>query len=167
VVAAKTPPLFGSSLFLGAVLGGAPLSIAAGLEQVGGLVGRLVQVSDDLADAMQQPAGADWRRPGNNLALLYALTSEHAEREALRACLPAVGDAARLEEAQRILLRCGAVSYCAYRLLGLADQARARLEQVRLPDPSPLLSLLDEHLRPLAHLLRQAGVESPESVLTG
>lgn len=167
VVAAKTPPLFGSALFLGAVAGGAPRALAERLEEVGGIIGRLVQVSDDLADAMQTPAGADWQRPGNNLAILYALTSEHGEREALARLVAQVADAGCLERAQRILLQCGAVSYCAFRLLELADQARARLAEIPLADPSPLTGLLDEHLRPLANLLRVAGVDSPETVLAG
>lgn len=162
VVGAKTPPLFGSAFFLGAVLGGADVGLAESLEQVGGVLGRLVQVSDDLGDAMQEPASADWQRPGNNLALLYALVSDHDEREPFRRAAAAAHDPACLSEAQQILLRCGAVSYCAYRLLELADQARSLLSRLPLADPLPLSRLVDEHLRPLSQLLRAAGAELPE-----
>lgn len=167
VVGAKTPPLFASALFLGAVLGGAPLATAEALAEVGGVLGRLVQVSDDLSDAMQVPAGADWQRPGNNLAILYGMVSEHGEREELRRLARAAHDDDALDRAQKILLRSGAVSYCAYRLLAFAEEARGLVRQLPLADSGPLLDLLDLHLRPLASLLRTAGVESPESVIAG
>ncbi len=165
VVGAKTPPLFGAAFFLGAVLGGAGADLAESLEQVGGVLGRLVQVSDDLGDAMQEPAGADWQRPGNNLALLYALVSDHDEREAFRRAAGAAHEPACLSEAQQILLRSGAVSYCAYRLLELAHQARSLLSRLSLADPLPLSRLVDEHLRPLSQLLRTVGAELPEPVV--
>lgn len=167
VVGTKTPPLFASALFLGAVLGGAPLATAEALAEVGGVLGRLVQVSDDLGDAMQAPAGADWQRPGNNLAILYGMVSEHGEREELRRLARTTHDDDTLARAQEILLRSGAVSYCAYRLLAFADEARGLVRQLPLVDSAPLLELLDLHLRPLASLLRTAGVESPESVIAG
>src|SRR5215208_802970 len=66
VVGAKTPPLFGTAFYLGARLGGSGTELAEALEKLGGLLGRFIQVSDDLKDALEVPARADWQRPTNN-----------------------------------------------------------------------------------------------------
>lgn len=63
-VEAKTPPLFGAAFRLGALLGGAQPATADGLEAFGGILGRFVQVSDDLSDAWRlqpRPTGAAGR----------------------------------------------------------------------------------------------------------
>lgn len=166
VVEAKTPPLFGCSFYLGARLGGAPLPLAEELDRLGGLIGLFIQVSDDLVDAMKEPGGADWLRPLNNLAILYALTADHAEKEELeRLVARAVDDPAALAEAQRILLRSGALSYCALKLIEFSRQAREILARLPLQDPEPIARLLERHMKPLDRLFRSVGVETPAMLL--
>jgi len=166
VVEAKTPPLFGSAFYLGARLGGAPHATAAELDRLGGLIGVFIQVSDDLVDAMKVPAGGDWLRPFNNLAILFAMTAEHGEREELGRLTARAGeDPAALAEAQRILLRSGALSYCALKLIELQRQARELLERLPLADPRPVERLLETLISPLDRLFRTAGVETPAMLL--
>ncbi|MEM9216392.1 MAG: polyprenyl synthetase family protein [Cyanobacteria bacterium P01_F01_bin.150] len=75
VARAKTAPLFKATLFLGAIFGGADGASAIALEPIGALVGELIQISDDLNDAMAQPAQPDWQRQRNNLPIRYAITA--------------------------------------------------------------------------------------------
>ncbi len=161
-VEAKTPPLFAAALAMGALLGGAPETTVAGLERLGALLGRLVQVSDDLSDAMATPAAADWRRPRGNLALLYALTAEHPQREEFRLLAGSALDPAALAAAQKILLASGAVSFCAYHLSELSRQAREALASLKLHDQEPLARLLALQARPVAGLLAVVGVDLAE-----
>jgi geranylgeranyl pyrophosphate synthase len=161
VVEAKTPPLFGAALRLGALLGGAPAATAGELERLGRLLGTFVQVSDDLADAMAKPAGADWQRRSNNLPMLFAMTADHPGRERFLALSAASHDPEALAAAQQLLLTSGAVSYCAWKMVELAREAHAVLAGISLPDREPLARLLAAQLAPLERLLAMAGLEEP------
>lgn len=164
-VGAKTPPLFGAAFYLGARLGGGSAGLAAELERLGGLIGLFIQVSDDLGDSLKAPAGADWQRRFNNLAILYALTADHPEREAFDRLSARAGDPEALAEAQKILLRSGAVSYCALKLIEISRQARELLARTPLHDPEPIEHLLGVQMRPLDKLFRSIGVETPAVLL--
>src|SRR5436305_5729394 len=106
-VEAKTPPLFAEALRMGALLGGAPVETAARLARLGHVLGLFIQVNDDLTDVLETPARVDWRRPSNNLALLYAMTAAHADREELLRLSPRVDDPEALGVDLKILVRCG------------------------------------------------------------
>jgi geranylgeranyl pyrophosphate synthase len=164
-VYAKTPPLFGAAFYLGARLGGAGAEVASRLEQIGGLIGLFIQVSDDLGDALKTPAGADWQRRFNNLAILYGLTADHPDREAFERLSAHAGDPEALAEAQKILLRSGAVSYCALKLIELSRQTRELLARTPLHDPAPIEQLLAVQMRPIDKLFRSIGVETPAVLL--
>jgi geranylgeranyl pyrophosphate synthase len=158
-VGAKTPPLFGAALRIGALLGGAPAAIAGELDRLGQVLGTFVQVSDDLTDALRKPASADWQRRANNLPMLYAMTANHPAREEFLAVSAASHDPEALAAAQRILLISGGVSYCAWKMIELSRQARAILAGIPLDDRGPLERLLDDHVRSLDGRLRAAGIE--------
>jgi geranylgeranyl diphosphate synthase type I len=160
-VEAKTPPLFGAAFRLGALVGGAPPSTVDRLEAFGAVLGRFVQVSDDLSDALETPARADWGRRSNNLPILYAMTAEHPFRERFLELSQLADNAEALDEAQKILIRSGAVSYCAFKMIELSQEARAVLSRVTLRDPEPVERVLAAHLRPLHKLLESVGVEEP------
>jgi geranylgeranyl pyrophosphate synthase len=163
VVDAKTPPLFGAAFYIGARLGGAPAGVAEELQGVAELMGRFTQVSDDLADALETPARADWQRPTNNLTLLFALQTEHPERDRF-AHLAARSSHCEesLAEAQGILVRCGAVSYSLLRLIDCAEQARERLAGIPLADPGPVTKLLASQSQPVQRLLERVGLPAPQ-----
>jgi geranylgeranyl diphosphate synthase type I len=164
VVEAKSPPLFGTALALGGLIGGAPASTVAQLHGLGGCLGRFTQVSDDLVDALEVPASADWQRRFNNLPILYALTAQHPGRETFERLASRVAEPEALTAAQRILIECGAVSYCAFRLVGIGREAREGLARIPLRAPGPLARLVDLHLTPLDRLLATTGIELPPDI---
>lgn len=158
VVEAKTSPLFGTAFTIGALLGGAPATLSGPLGRFGRCLGLWVQVSDDLLDALRTPAAADWRRRPNNLALLYAMTADHAERELFLDLSARPDDPAALAAAQEILVRCGAVSYCVFKMLEILEEARSLLAGMPLSTPAPLSRLFDAQTRPIRRLFEAAGV---------
>lgn len=164
IVEAKTPPLFGAAFEIGALLGGGQAETIARLEKVGRILGRFIQVSDDLADALQTPAKVDWNKPNNNLAILYALTANHPARERFRELAACSGNPESLSEAHQILLKSGAISYCTFRMLEFSREAQEILDSTPLQDPEPVARILRLHLRPLHRLLETVGVEEPELV---
>jgi geranylgeranyl pyrophosphate synthase len=162
IVDGKTPPLFGAALRMGALLGGAAAETADALSGVGRVLGRFVQVSDDVTDALESPARADWRRRGNNLAILYAMTAPHPDREEFLRLSLAVEDAAVLAAAQKILLRSGAVSFCTLKLIEFSQEIRDLMAGLRLPDPQPIARLVEVHQRPLHRLLESIGATASD-----
>jgi geranylgeranyl pyrophosphate synthase len=165
VVEAKTPPLFGEALRMGALLGGADAAAAERLARLGRLLGRYIQVNDDLADALESPACADWNRRHNNLPILYALTADHADRGEFAELSARVEEPESLAAAQKILFCSGAVSYCALKLVELSRQLQELLAGLSVTDPQPVAKLVELHIKPLHRLLEIAGVEDP-AVLT-
>jgi len=162
IVEAKTPPLFGAAFEIGALLGGASTQVIVRLERIGRILGRFIQVSDDLSDALQTPAKVDWNKPRNNIAILYTLTAHHPARERFRELVARAGDPQALSEAHQILLKSGAASYCAFKMIEFSQQAQEILDNTALPNPGPVSEVLRLNLRPLHRLLETAGAESPE-----
>lgn len=164
VVRAKSTPFYGAAYELGAILGGAETAVAQELYHFGVLVGEMIQIEDDLKDALEKPANADWQQGRNNLLILYARTADHPQRERFEALLPLVADAARLEEAQQLLAGSGALSYAAYQLVERYQKARQLVQKLALPDPAPLQEMLQGYGEGwLTHLLQSGGeAVSPE-----
>ena len=165
MVGTKTPPLFGEALRMGALLGGAPAEVADELAGIGHVLGRFIQVSDDVTDALETPARADWQRRSNCLPLLFAMTAAHAEREEF---LAPVGADRRSGGA-----RGGAEDPVPQRrdqlLHAQADRALARgagtaRRGFRCVTPGRSTTLLDVHTRPLHRLLEKVGVQDPAAL---
>jgi geranylgeranyl pyrophosphate synthase len=164
VVGTKTPPLFGEAFRMGALLGGATAATGESLARLGRALGLFIQVNDDLADALEVPAGADWQRRHNNLPILYALTAGHDEREEFARLSARASDPAALEAAQKILFRSGAVSFCTLKLIEFSRQIQELLGNVHLQDRAALDTLVELHMRPLNRLLEKVGVENPAAL---
>ena len=164
VVESKTPPLFSEALRMGALLGGAAAETAGQLAHLGRILGRLIQVSDDVTDALDSPARSDWKRRANNLPILYAMTAPHPEREEFLRLSACVEDPVVLAEAQKILFRSGAVSYCTFKLIELSREAQDQFAAIRLQEPEWIARLVDLHLAPLHRLLELVGVEEPAAI---
>jgi len=162
VVDQKTPPLFGGALFLGAVLGGGSLDTAAKMEELGLFFGRLVQVSDDVKDALEKPASPDWRRRDNNLPILYATTADHPQKNRFYELLDHVDDLKALGEAQDILVKSGAISFCVYRMTEEYRAAEAHVAGMNLESPQALLALMERLVKPVKALFQKVGVEPSE-----
>lgn len=152
-VEAKTPPLFAASLAVGALLAGASTRSVSGFEHLGRSLGRFVQVSDDLNDALDTPAGADWDRPRNNLALHYALSADYPEKDEFIRLSEEAQVPSSLAAAQKILFKSGAVSYCAHQMNHFSTESRRQIRQLAVASRAPLDRLIDRLVRPLDHLL--------------
>jgi len=161
IVQTKTAACFGEAFYIGTLLGKAPPEVARRLCDFGLLFGEVLQVYDDLVDALQSPASPDWIQGRNNLAILYALTANHPDRARFRALLAQIENPQALQAAQQILIRCGAASYCAYHVVKRYQAARRLLNSTSLADPAPLLDQLARQIKPLVTLLKNVGAEIP------
>ncbi len=162
----KTPPLFEAALACGALLGGATPSVSNAIARLGQDIGLMIQVGDDLNDAMEVPAQPDWQSPTGNLALLYALSAPHDARDRFASLCGRVDEPEMLHEAQTLLATSGAVSYCCYRLAEAHRQAIKRLGDLEVARPEPLKALLDHHVAPLASLFERVGIRAPRDLMT-
>ncbi len=160
-VEAKTPPLFAAAFALGGLAAGAADEVIIGFERLGRSLGRFIQVSDDLADALASPAGADWHRPRNNLALLYALTADYPERGEFVRLVSLSNDPEALKTAQTLLFKSGAVSYCALQMTHFSNESRREVQRLGVSSRDPLDHLIDRIVRPLENLLALGGGSEP------
>ncbi len=166
VVEAKSTPFYGCAYELGGIVGGAGPAVCDGLHTIGKLVGELIQIQDDLQDALAQPANADWTQGRNNLLLLYATTAVYDGRERFVQLREQAADPACLDEAQQMLIRSGAVSFAVANLLVRYQKAQVLLAGLDLPNPAPLRHMLARFGEgPLLSLLRAGGVDLNEQVL--
>jgi geranylgeranyl pyrophosphate synthase len=156
----KSCPFYNTSLWAGALAGGGSLEQAGKLKEVGSLVGEITQIYDDLTDALQTPANPDWKHPGGNLAILFAMSAPHPEQEAFRADLANPEDPSTLRHAQGVLIRCGAVSYCAFHIAQRIRAAQKLVAETGFADPVPLMTLLANQAQPLMRLLNELGVST-------
>jgi hypothetical protein len=128
----------------------------------------LVEQSADgiiLFDAFESPANPDWTQGRANLPILYAHIADHPDQARFMSLSPKCGDPQTLREAQQILIRCGAVCYCAYHLIKRRQQAEQLQKAIPLADPAPIANLIARQMQPLEKLLRAGGVENPEELM--
>ncbi|MEO1083579.1 MAG: polyprenyl synthetase family protein [Acidobacteriota bacterium] len=164
VVDFKTPPLFSFAFFLGALVATDSVEAADRVSALGGVLGRIVQLNDDLKDALETPATPDWGRQATNLAILYAATADHPERDDFLRLKDDVHDPAVLRQAQEILIRCGAFSYCSFQMVESYRAARRQIAALELPAPEAIIEVFDDYVSPLRTLLRSIGVEAPSEI---
>jgi len=161
VVEAKSTPFYGVALQVGALLAGADAELAAEIYAIGVQLGEIVQLFDDLEDALQAPASPDWTQGRNNLLILYARTAAHEQRDAFIARLSRLGEPGVLQEAQQILIDSGAVSYAIYQAVTRFEAARLRLDNLALANPEPIRRALMDQIAPLKTLFQELGLEAP------
>ncbi len=165
----KTPPLFGCALELGALLAGAAPATAQAVAALGGPIGEMVQVNDDLHDALRGarlPRLAARRRQSGHPLRPHG--PARRPRPLRRRCARRSAVETSLREAQDLLIASGAVSYCAYSTSARPTRrARRLIDEAALPAPAALCELIDSHIEPLLALLRSLGVKAPEALLRG
>lgn len=160
IVRTKSSPFFGSTLQIGGLLGGASPAVAARLRGLGGLYGEMIQIHDDLNDAMEVPANPDWTEGRSPLPILFARLVDHPDRSRFLELCRNISDPLALEEAQEILIRCGAVSYCIYQLLYRHQTAQEILNTAQFIHRDKLDGLFEDVIAPVRKLLEEIG-ESP------
>lgn len=161
VVENKSAPFFGCAIHLGALLGEANINTADELEQLGKLYGEMIQIYDDLNDTLAVPAKPDWLQQRKPLPILFALSVNHPDRARFLELYQNISIGNSLQEAQEILIRCGAVSYCVDQLLRRHQTAQAILNKIPLPHKGAVDSLITEVIAPVWKLFETMGI-SPE-----
>lgn len=165
VVRTKSCPFYSSGLYVGALLGGASVEVAKQIKQFGNIYGEIIQIHDDLNDTMEKPAGPDWTSGRYPLPILFAHVVEHPERARFAALREEIPDPEALEEAQKILVRCGAVSYCVDQLLRRYRAAKAHLASIPLAEQKGMDLLLEEVIDPVRELMHGLGPSAPDELL--
>ena len=156
MVQTKSSPFFGVALKSGAVFGGASIETISQVEEIGKLYGEMIQIHDDLGDTMALPASPDWQQDRMSLPILFAQSVDHPERSLfLELRQKAMIDEGALCEAQEILIRCGAVSYCVDRLLQKYQVAKEILQTADLARPELIDNLLEEIIAPAKKLFEE------------
>lgn len=165
VTRAKSGPYFGTAFYIGALFGDASLRVADQLKTFGELFGEIMQIHDDLNDCLANPANADWLQGRNPLPILFAELVEHPDRPRFIELRSQVQEPDALQEAQSILVRSGAISYCVSELLTRQKTAYGLLEDIELNDTRPLQVLLEQAIAPVKHLFTSVGAEFSEAEL--
>lgn len=155
LIKAKSTPFYAGTLALGAaVFAPDDTVLQQQMSQLGALIGVIVQIRDDIFDAMESPASPDWQRPSGNLLLLYGLLTEDAEFARLLEKVQAdEEDRAILDAAQTCLINLGAVAYAIEAAAERQTKALDLLTTMKLPDASPLLRLVNDQMLSLDQLL--------------
>lgn len=154
VVRAKSTPFYGSAPELGAIFGGAPPETALAMRDLGQTMGEIIQIKDDLEDALETPANPDWGQGRNNLLILYARTVSYPERERFIELAANAQQPDSLRQAQNLLLTSGAASYGVYQIAQRAQSMKTRLAGLALPRPDFLLEWIAHHEQLVADLLQ-------------
>jgi geranylgeranyl pyrophosphate synthase len=159
VVEKKSASFFGTALELGTLLGGAPASTVKSIKRFGQLYGEMIQIHDDLNDALAVPASPDWIQKRMPLPILFAQKVAHPARRRFVTLCQDVTKPDALREAQDILIRSGAVSYCIDQLLHRHAAVEQILSLTPLAYREPLQGLVDEVVVPVWKLFETMGIE--------
>jgi len=165
VVENKSAPFYGCAIHLGALLAEAGEAVTRNLERLGRLYGEMIQIHDDLNDTMAVPANPDWLQKRRPLPILFALSVEHPDRKRFVDLYEDISMGNALQEAQEILIRCGAVSYCVDQLIRRHQAAQDILNKTPLANKEAVDSLIEDVIAPVWKLFQTLGL-SPNVLAT-
>jgi geranylgeranyl pyrophosphate synthase len=160
VVENKSAPFYGCALHLGALFGGAETDAARSLERLGQLYGEIIQIHDDLNDTMAVPANPDWVQGRKPLPILFALTVKHPDQARFLKLHQNISNENALQEAQEILIKCGAISFCVDQLLRRYQTAQDIFSKTPLRDKWAVGSLIEAVIAPVWKLFETLGIPS-------
>lgn len=161
IIQSKSSPFFGAALQVGGLYGGASIEVGEQLYRLGSLYGECIQMHDDLNDSLETPANPDWTGNRAPLPVLFAQIVNHPDRQRFLVLRQEINDPKNLAEAQAILVRCGAVSYCLDRILAKQKEALALLDEIPLANQAVLEKLLDGLVTPVRGLLNAIRPSQP------
>ncbi|MBO0866190.1 MAG: polyprenyl synthetase family protein, partial [Mycobacterium sp.] len=150
VVHEKTACLIGAAGRFGATFSGADDEQVERLSRLGGIVGTVFQISDDIIDIDSDPdesgklPGTDLREGVHTLPVLYALREPGPDAERLRELLAGPVDDAMVAEALSLLRASPGMAKAKDAVARYAAQAREELAQLPdLPGRRALATLVD------------------------
>ena len=158
VVENKSAPFYGCAIHLGALLAEAGEAVTRNLERLGRLYGEMIQIHDDLNDTMAVPANPDWLQKRRPLPILFALSVEHPDRKRFVDLYEDISRGNALQEAQEILIRCGAVSYCVDQLIRRHQVTQDILNKTPLANKEGVDSLIEDVIAPVRKLFQTLGI---------
>jgi geranylgeranyl pyrophosphate synthase len=157
VVRKKSSPYCKAALHVGALLGGVSHETSKKIRELGVVYGELLQIHDDLRDTLKTPAGPDWLNWHPTLPILYAQVVDHPDRARFIALRETIAESESLHEAQTILIRSGAISYCLDQLVARYKTAKALLAEIDLVNPPDLERLFDDMIEPARQMIEALG----------
>jgi geranylgeranyl pyrophosphate synthase len=158
-------PFYGVSFAVAALYGGAALHTVSTLEKLGEQFGIMIQIHDDLHDTMEAEINSDWLEGRLGLPLLYAELNEFPEKRRFMQLKAKVAeDQKALEEAQNILIRSGAVSYCIHAITSLYEDAMKDVSEIKLAKPEKLNDVMNDVIEPVNELFERLGIEPPKAL---
>lgn len=160
----KSSPYFSLAFYLGALAGNGTNEIADHFATLGAIYGEIIQIQDDMSDAMTIPAGPDWLQERLSLPILFARSVDHPDRARFLHLYGSLPDTDALAEMQQILLRCGAISYCIHQLLQRHAQAALLVNSLQLVHEQVVKNLLADVLQPVRNMFSDLGIAEPEGL---
>jgi len=160
IVENKSAPFYGCAFHLGALFGEATDTVSSELKRLGELYGEMIQIHDDLNDTMAVPANPDWLQGRKPLPILFAQTVDHPDRARFMSLYQNISADGALQEAQEILIRCGAVSYCVDQLLRRYQAAQSILDKTPLPNKERVDTVIEAVITPVHRLFDTLGISS-------
>ena len=161
MVQTKSSPFYSAALYVGALYGNANDELSNQIKLFGNLYGEMIQIHDDLGDTMARPAGPDWIQRRFPLPILFAHVVDHPDRDRFLELRENAADPTALEEAQLILIRCGAVSYCLEQVVERYRTMKMLLDEMDVIDNTGFEYLLYELVHPIIELVLDIGAELP------
>ena len=152
----KSGAFFKGAFLLGGLAADAPEEDLETLGLLGEEYGLLLQIHDDLRDALEVPANSDWLNGRFNLPILFAHTVGHPQKERFNTIRQSVDDPKYLTEAQEILVRCGALSYGLFQIQEHANRVKDLFTKLCLQDQREIRKLFDELILPAEDLVNAA-----------
>ena len=162
MVQMKSGSFFQTTWELGALFGGAPIEVARAIGEIGHIYGEMIQIHDDMNDSLSTPAAPDWNQGRFPLPILFAQMVDHPQRDRFLELRQRVPAAEALCEAQEILIKSGAISYCIDRLLCRYRDAQTISSTLELVQPGKLDMILEEVIAPLWSLFEMSENQRPE-----
>jgi geranylgeranyl pyrophosphate synthase len=159
IVESKSGSFFGSAMYMGALFGGASGCTTKALEGLGRIYGEMIQIHDDLHDTMERPANPDWLQKRSPLPILFSRLVDHPDRSRFIELCQMITEEGALEEAQEIIIRSGAVSYCVHQLTRKFEKSHEILAGLSLRKASILGTLLDEVAAPVQKLMNEVKID--------
>ena len=153
VVRKKSSPYCKAALHVGAAVGGASFEVSEQVRGLGEVYGELLQIHDDLKDTLATPAGSDWVNWHPALPILFAQVVDHPNRTRFMELRGNIEDPDALREAQTILIRCGAFSYCLDQIILRYKMALSQLDEINLVDSSNLKKLFEDMAEPARKMI--------------